>query len=95
MAFCEGMSETAFLNDAKTQLACSRCCEIIGEAANRVTSETREALPSIPWPLVIGFRNVLIHQYHRVDYRVVFRVIRKDMPGVLKELEAVLGKHGG
>ena len=93
IALCEGLDETAFLDDVRTCLACARCCEVVGEAASQVAPETRQALHAIPWPVIIGFRNVLIHQYHRIDYRIVFRIIRKDLPGLLRQLEAILSEQ--
>jgi DNA-binding LytR/AlgR family response regulator len=41
--------------------------EVIGEAAGRVSPETRQRISSIPWPLVVGIRNRLIHGYDTVD----------------------------
>lgn len=93
IVLCEGLDEAAFLEDVRTHLACARCCEVVGEAANQVGPETRQALSTIPWPVIIAFRNVLIHQYHRIDYRVVFRIIRKDLPAVLQQLDAVLSEN--
>ncbi len=93
IALCEGFEEASFLADARTHLACARCCEVIGEAANQVATETRAALPAIPWPVVIGFRNVLIHQYHKIDNRIVFRIIRNDLPGLLRQIEGVLSDN--
>ena len=58
-----------------------------------MSPETRRALPAIPWPMIIGMRNILIHQYHRIDYQTVFRVIRKDLPGLLEKIEATLSEH--
>ena len=40
-----------------------RAVEVIGEAASRLTPETREAAPAVPWVQIIGMRNRLIHAY--------------------------------
>ena len=37
--------------DRVRALALVRCIEIIGEAASRVSPETRNALPALPWPI--------------------------------------------
>jgi len=53
--------QAAFMNDPKTQDAVIRNVEVIGEAAKRVPQEYRAAHPSIPWQLMAGFRDGLIH----------------------------------
>ena len=54
-------------NDRVLQLALTRLMEIIGEAANRISQETHEKYPDIPWPNIIGMRNRLIHGYDVID----------------------------
>jgi uncharacterized protein with HEPN domain len=48
-----------------------RALEIIGEAASKVTAETQELLPTLPWREIIGMRNRIAHAYDRIDYDVV------------------------
>ena len=50
-----------FVMDRKTRNAVERNLEIIGEAARRVSEETRDRLPDIPWRSMIAFRNVLTY----------------------------------
>jgi len=69
-----------------TRLAVERKLEIIGEAARRVSPGLRAAHPEIPWKDVIGLRNVITHQYDKVDYEVMFRVVRKRVPELLRQL---------
>ena len=57
----------AFMHDPKTQDAVLRNFEVMGEAAKRVPAVTRDACPEVPWRLIAGFRDVLIHQYEGVD----------------------------
>jgi uncharacterized protein with HEPN domain len=45
-----------------------RALEIIGEAANQITPETRARLPSVAWKQMVGMRNRIIHDYNRVNY---------------------------
>ena len=44
---------------------------IIGEAARRVSEETRRQMPDLPWSGMIAMRNLLIHEYDDVDVAVV------------------------
>ena len=74
--------QAAFKNDPKTQDAVIRNFEVIGEAAKRVPEEYRAAHPSIPWQLMAGFRDVLIHGYEGVDLSRVWTTATRDLPAV-------------
>ena len=80
----------AFLTDHKTQDAVIRNVEVIGEAAKRVPSEYRAAHPSIPWQLMAGFRDVLIHGYEGVDIPRVWITATTDLPAVRAAIAAIL-----
>lgn len=64
-----------------------RAIEIVGEAAGKVTPETRAALPEIRWPDIIGMRNRIVHDYTNVDYSIVWKVAEEDLPGLIVTLE--------
>ena len=55
-----------------TQLALIQLVQIIGEAATRVSHETRMEFSEIPWPQIIGMRNRLIHGYDVIDYGLLW-----------------------
>jgi uncharacterized protein with HEPN domain len=40
----------------------------------------RSAAPHIAWRAVSDFRNILAHQYHGIDYDIVWSVIVNDLP---------------
>ncbi len=61
VAFAEGMSYAEFEGDRRTQLSILKSVEIVGEAAARVSEDTRKAQPAIPWPEIVGMRNRLVH----------------------------------
>ena len=82
--------ENAFLADRKTQDAVIRNFEVIGEAAKRVTAEYRALHPGIPWQLMAGFRDILIHAYQGVDLRRVWAIATNDLPLVKKAISAIL-----
>lgn len=55
--------------------AIERKLQIIGEAANYLSTSTINQHPDIPWPQIRGFRNILVHQYFGVDFDVVKEVV--------------------
>ena len=72
--------EEAFLTDPKTQDAVIRNFEVIGEAAKRAPDDYRARHPEIPWQLMAGFRDVLIHAYEGVDVRRIWAIATRDLP---------------
>jgi uncharacterized protein with HEPN domain len=77
-------------SDPVLNLAIPRALEVIGEAASRVSPEDREKHPNIEWRRIVGFRNVIIHRYDAIDFDVVERVLRRDLPILIASLEYAL-----
>jgi uncharacterized protein with HEPN domain len=71
-----------------------RCVEIIGEAGHQVSPATQASLSTVPWHLMYGMRNRLIHDYGNTNFRVVHEVIRDELPRLVATLEAFLAQHG-
>ena len=67
-----------------------RSMEIVGEAARQVPPEFRERHPYIPWTLIVDFRNLLIHEYNRINIDKMHKIIREDLPILIPQLEAIL-----
>ena len=71
-----------------------RCFEIIGEAANKVSPEFRQAHPQIAWDDMIGMRNRLIHAYFEVNLNIVWRTVNEELPPLIVALEPILAAEG-
>ena len=82
-----GMSREQFLADVRTQDAVIRRFEIIGEAARHLSPAALKALPEVPWDLVVGMRNLLIHDYDDVDPKRVWTDSQNDLPPLIVRLE--------
>jgi uncharacterized protein with HEPN domain len=88
--YTNGMSREQFEEDEKTQDAVIRNLEVIGEAAKGITASMRRENPSIPWKDLAGVRDKLIHHYFGVNYAIVWKIIRDDLPPLLSQLEEIL-----
>lgn len=76
--------------DRKLVHSLVRLFEIIGEAATQVSEELREAVQEIPWSVVIGMRNRLIHAYFSINLDVVWSTSKDDIPTLITELKKLL-----
>ena len=69
---------------------------LLGEAARRLGEHDPHyhgAHPEIPWGPLIGMRNVLIHQYHRVDPDVVWNTVVNDLPPIRTAIDGLMSPH--
>jgi uncharacterized protein with HEPN domain len=79
-----------FAADSKTFDAVIRNLTIIGEAARQVPSEIETAFPQVPWAEMRAVRNILTHEYDRVDARIIWDTICNDLPPLVPMLDQVL-----
>ena len=71
-------------------MALTRCLEILGEAASKMSDETRLRFPDIPFAKMTSMRNRLIHAYFDVNLDVVWTTVTEDLPALLPALDAAL-----
>ena len=62
---------------------------ILGEAAGRMSPEMYQAHPEVPWKLVTGMRNVLIHDYVQANYQLVWTSAQRDLPVLYEQLQKI------
>jgi uncharacterized protein with HEPN domain len=77
------LDEAAFLKDLKTQSAILHQLLIVGEAVKRLSSEFRDQHSQVPWRLISGMRDHLIHGYDDVDLGEVWRTLIRDLPALI------------
>jgi uncharacterized protein with HEPN domain len=84
------MSYDEFLENQDTQDVVNRSFEIVGEATTPLSGKCRDEHLDIPWREMKQFRNVLIHQYFRLDTRQVWSVSRNDIPEIVVQIQKIL-----
>jgi uncharacterized protein with HEPN domain len=87
--FKQDMDKDEFLQDIKTQSAVLHQLMVMGEAVKRLSMEYRDQHPHVPWKLMAGMRDVLIHGYDIVDLNEVWKTVEIDVPQVLPLLETL------
>lgn len=85
--YTTGISFETFFNDLKTVDAVNRNLAIIGEAANRIPEEIKDKYPNIEWYGIIGLRNILIHDYFRVDLEIIWDIIENKLSLLDKQVK--------
>ena len=60
----------------------------------RLSFEFRDRYLDVPWSDMAGMRDVLIHQYHRIDFDDVEGVLNQDLPELLPKLEKIVDELG-
>jgi uncharacterized protein with HEPN domain len=60
--------------------------EVIGEAARNMPEEIKKKYPYVEWKEMIGFRNVLIHEYFGIEIESVWDTVRKNIPELKKHI---------
>ena len=90
--FTQGKTRDDLDRDRVLALALVKLLEIVGEAASRVTTESQQAHPDIPWRDIVAMRNRLIHGYFDVDLDRVWDTVTDDLPPLLAQLEVALAE---
>jgi len=88
--FVHGMTFDEFLADEKTRSAVVQKLLIIGEASKNLDVSTQEIDLSVPWKLMAGMRDRLVHGYFGTDYAIVWRVIHAELSRIGPKLEPIL-----
>jgi uncharacterized protein with HEPN domain len=78
--FVAGRSRADLDTDEMLLFALVRAVEIIGEAASKVSAETRDAAPAVPWTKISAMRNRLIHAYFHIDRDILWRTVVEEVP---------------
>lgn len=63
---------------------------VIGEAVKHLAPETRDATPEIPWANMAGLRDLIAHEYFRIDVDRVLEIVRRDLPPLEEAIDRLL-----
>lgn len=63
---------------------------VIGEAVKHLAPETRAAAPEIPWTDIAGLRDLIAHEYFRIDIHRVLEIVKRDLPALERAINLLL-----
>ena len=90
VGFVAGRERDDLDSDTMLRFALERAIEVIGEAANQITDETRDQAPGIPWPLIVKMRHRLVHAYFDIRRDRLGTTATEDLPILIGQLEKLL-----
>jgi uncharacterized protein with HEPN domain len=65
--------------------ACLYNIQVIGEAVSKLPDDIKKSEPGVPWTLIKGMRNRLIHEYFGTDVEIVWKVIKNELPEMISD----------
>ncbi len=87
--FIAGRARSDLDTDQMLLFALVRAIEIVGEAASKVSQETRDAAPSVPWAQITAMRNRLIHAYFDTDRDILWKTATQEVPVLLTRIRTL------
>lgn len=88
--YTNSMTYDEFIEDSKTIDAVIRNLEVIGEAANRLPDEYKDAHSQIDWYKIRGLRNRIVHHYFGIDYQIIWLVKEEYLPELVIAIKILL-----
>ena len=88
--YVAGLSFEEFEEDVEKQDAVARRIEIIGQAVKELPQDLLDAYPSVEWRAIAGARDIVAHEYFRIDLALVWGMVSKDVPVLLDQVKEIL-----
>jgi uncharacterized protein with HEPN domain len=64
------------------QRAAKNVVSELAETVGRLPVRVRHEHPDVPWPDIVGMRNIVVHQSQRIDPDVVWNALASDVPAL-------------
>lgn len=93
--YVEGVTGAQFESDTQKQDAVIRRLEIIGQAVKGLSQEVRDQHPEVPWRQIAGARDILTHEYFRVDLELAWDMVHHNVPELKQNIEEILADMKG
>lgn len=92
-SYTSNLSLDDFRADQKTIDAVVRNLEVIGEAAKKVPDDIRKLI-DVEWKRIAGLKDILIHEYFRIDLDIIWDVVQTKIPDLSRRVGEYLQKSG-
>ena len=85
--YTKGIEYDAFISNSILVEACVFNLSQIGELSNKIDKEFEECNSSIPWRVMYGLRNKIVHDYEGVNLVLIWDIVKEDLPELNSQLE--------
>jgi uncharacterized protein with HEPN domain len=92
--YIAGLSYSDFASNMEKQDAVVRRLGVIGEAVKGLPDPFREQHPEVPWRTIAGARDILVHEYFRVDVALAWEMAQADLPKLERQVRAIMAAKG-
>ena len=83
-------TESEFLREESALYAVAQRLTVVGEAAARLSPEVKERHPAVPWPDIVAFRNMLVHEYFGIHWPLVWQTVTDQAPRLRAQIAEIL-----
>lgn len=88
--FTQDISEEKFKENDLVQSATLREFQVLGEVARMISDDGKVKHENIPWRIISGLRNRVIHEYFNVDLDILWQTIQENIPELKNQLEEII-----
>ena len=88
-SFVVDVDFNSFYKSELIQSAVIHQFQIIGEASDKISVQTKTTFSNVPWRSIKSFRNLLIHEYFKVDVGEVWASIKNDLPALEEQMQDI------
>ncbi len=81
-SFVYGIDLEIFASNREKILAIVKLLEIIGEAVKKIPDDKRKSYSHLPWKAIAGMKDMLVHEYWKVDTKVVWSTVHQSLPSL-------------
>ena len=92
--YIDNLTFKEFVKNSMVIDAVIRNFEIIGEASAHVSDNIQSAYPEVPWLEAKAMRNIMVHEYFRVDLKIVWKTAKESLPVLAQQVGKIIAdKH--
>ncbi|MFP4133793.1 MAG: DUF86 domain-containing protein [Halothece sp.] len=84
--------EQVFFEDELIQVWVIHHLQIIGEASSVIPESFTHLHPEIPWQDMKDFRNLVVHEYFRVNLDTIWSITKDEIPDLKQQINQILSE---
>ena len=87
LSYVEGIDYDSFTKNTMLVEACVFNLGQIGELANKIDKDFEKQYSQIPWRVLYGLRNKIVHDYEGVNLTLIWEILETDLSELNNQLQ--------